>query len=475
MDKWGLCLFKRALVPGSLLILLSSLASAAPLSGATAGPAEPAPTDIFIGIMAMEDGQPVLTRCDLVQTRYRLKDAKGAVAVANFIKDGRTAYGEVIASYTEQNGQPTLEVSAIDGFAPDKNCHLIDAIDALDMGQDAKISADAAFVGHYYLSGVRETGSELLLRPDGTFEWYMSYGALDQSASGRWARQDQSIILTSQAPANDKPLYSFLDVEPWSDAAEAEMLSRENDLKAEAVRAECPFLTDSWVSAPSMATMEEIKETPTALRQKAADALGKAQAMQTQVEALAREVMALTPSLRAERHNQVMEMLTDWMEAREIAREAALKAGLAEPQFKNLTLPAACALPAPAPKTAPAAWAGGIGVRVMDLASRQGARAVEAHLQFADGKAMALTTAGRGLAIMRGPFASGVVKVTLHADYAPGRDASFDVPATRNSIIHFAIDASQLTQPAFSTLHLKIDGKALIPEEFGRGRYERGQ
>jgi hypothetical protein len=46
--------------------------------------------------------------------------------------------------------------------------------------------AAASLPGHYYLQGVMETGSELLLKKDGTFEWMLSYGNTDEQASGEW-------------------------------------------------------------------------------------------------------------------------------------------------------------------------------------------------------------------------------------------------------------------------------------------------
>ena len=52
--------------------------------------------------------------------------------------------------------------------------------------------------GHYYLRGVMETGSELLLRDDGRFQWYLVYGALDLFAEGRWAEKDGTVVLTSE-------------------------------------------------------------------------------------------------------------------------------------------------------------------------------------------------------------------------------------------------------------------------------------
>lgn len=59
-------------------------------------------------------------------------------------------------------------------------------------------TASAQRVGHYYLRGVMETGSELMLGPDGRFQWYLVYGALDLFAEGRWVERDGSVILTAE-------------------------------------------------------------------------------------------------------------------------------------------------------------------------------------------------------------------------------------------------------------------------------------
>jgi hypothetical protein len=442
--------------------------------------------DMFIGTLTMEQGQPVLTRCDVGETRYRLHDAKNSSAVADFSKDPRPAYGEVIAAYTEDEGRPALEVIAIDNLTPGKSCHLRDALDAAERSASTELSpqpntgnskaaapSDTAFVGHYYLSGVRETGSELLLRLDGSFDWFLSYGAVDQTAHGTWAREGKSIVLTTAPQSSDKPLFAFIEVEPWSAKAEDEMLRRERDAKAQDIRATCPFLTDSWVSAPSSSMPDETKPPPAELRQKAADALTNALSDRARVEALARDVMAQPASERAANSEAVMLVLQEWMQARYDAREASFNAGLGELKLDDPVLPAGCALPGPTATSTPAILAGGLGVRVYDLASHQGARGVEVTLGFADGHTKQISTAERGLAIIREPFATGVVKISLNADYAEGRGASFDIPATSKGIIHFSIDASQLTQPAFDSLELRIEGRALIPDQFGRGRYER--
>ena len=56
-------------------------------------------------------------------------------------------------------------------------------------------SQDAS--GHYVLTGVMEVGSELMLNPDGTFEYMLAYGAADYWAKGTWKQDGKAVILHS--------------------------------------------------------------------------------------------------------------------------------------------------------------------------------------------------------------------------------------------------------------------------------------
>lgn len=51
------------------------------------------------------------------------------------------------------------------------------------------------YAGHYYLNGVMEVGSELLLEPSGKFKWYLAVGGLDQYAEGVWWKNQDCIGL----------------------------------------------------------------------------------------------------------------------------------------------------------------------------------------------------------------------------------------------------------------------------------------
>lgn len=63
---------------------------------------------------------------------------------------------------------------------------------------------DAASVaGTYCLAGVREVGSCLRLSADGTFEYFLAYGAYDESSEGTWRLEGGEVVLDS--PAYDRP------------------------------------------------------------------------------------------------------------------------------------------------------------------------------------------------------------------------------------------------------------------------------
>lgn len=62
--------------------------------------------------------------------------------------------------------------------------------------------------GHYYLQGIMETGSELILHPGGRFQWYLVYGALNLFAEGKWYETNGKILLRSEK-TKDVPEPSF--------------------------------------------------------------------------------------------------------------------------------------------------------------------------------------------------------------------------------------------------------------------------
>jgi hypothetical protein len=70
---------------------------------------------------------------------------------------------------------------------------------------------DAKLVGHYYLNGVMEVGSELLLKGDGSFEFYLAYGALDQYGKGCWRVEGNKVLVIPEGRNAPAAAYSIED------------------------------------------------------------------------------------------------------------------------------------------------------------------------------------------------------------------------------------------------------------------------
>ena len=72
-----------------------------------------------------------------------------------------------------------------------------------------KAGAQTTVTGEYYLRGVTEVGSGFLLKPDSTFQFFFSYGALDREGSGTWKLKGKELIFNSRKrPDHDFALIS---------------------------------------------------------------------------------------------------------------------------------------------------------------------------------------------------------------------------------------------------------------------------
>ena len=112
---------------------------------------------------------------------------------------------------------------------------------AQDGTQRAAQAPQASLAGEYHLDGVMETGSGLLLRQDGTFEWYFTYGALDLAARGRWRYEGADVVLDVEeflAPAGHEAMkfeklklradgMDLVPAWPWDGGAERGRYTRE--------------------------------------------------------------------------------------------------------------------------------------------------------------------------------------------------------------------------------------------------------
>lgn len=51
--------------------------------------------------------------------------------------------------------------------------------------------------GEYFMVGVTEMASVIWLKPDGNFEFFFSYGALDRTGTGKWTLEGKNLTLNS--------------------------------------------------------------------------------------------------------------------------------------------------------------------------------------------------------------------------------------------------------------------------------------
>jgi hypothetical protein len=104
---------------------LLALAMAGPIAGTAQA------QDIFIGTVGIERGQLVLTRCDLVENRYVLKDGAPEKPVAALAARLATlkapVQAEVIGEYEADGDGNALRVIDIQNVQPGQSCHLLDA------------------------------------------------------------------------------------------------------------------------------------------------------------------------------------------------------------------------------------------------------------------------------------------------------------------------------------------------------------
>jgi hypothetical protein len=73
----------------------------------------------------------------------------------------------------------------------------------------AALAQSPNVAGHYYLQNFREVGSEMMLKPDGSFEFMLAYGAADYWAKGTWRVRDGAVYLNS-TPGEEKPPFKLL-------------------------------------------------------------------------------------------------------------------------------------------------------------------------------------------------------------------------------------------------------------------------
>lgn len=110
-----------------LILALAALATTASAAPALA-------QDLYIGTVDIQKDQVILTRCDLANNRYVLRDRPSETPVAQLRARLKTlkapVYVEVIGEYVEVQGEDGngLDVIGLENVTAGKSCHLVDAL-----------------------------------------------------------------------------------------------------------------------------------------------------------------------------------------------------------------------------------------------------------------------------------------------------------------------------------------------------------
>lgn len=332
-------------------------------------------------------------------------------------------------------------------------------------------SPDTALVGHYYLAGVMETGSELRLQPDGRFDWYISYGAVDQVASGRWGRDDDVVTLLADLPAEGAPLFLADERFDWNEDIERRLRDAQHRRAVDAILARCPWSVDA-VASPMLAPTD----IPTLPAQQAADAAAARSAAETARDA-ATGAMARAVTDRADEAEQAAAKaaMADWYVAQYQMELAYQEASLPVPNIGEPVVPDVCRIPEPEPYAAipQAQWQRGIAVLVGDPARELRLSRVAVTFIYTDGHRETDETNRGGWAFAPLRKDAAVEQLILTLAEPVSRSETLTIAPLNMGAQAVLVDTQQIIAPAFSRLTLEVRGDDLFLEGMPRGRYSR--
>ena len=350
----------------------------------------------------------------------------------------------------------------------------------------ARSAADVT--GHYYLHGVREVGSELLLRPDGRYEWFLSYGASDTTSEGTWRLDGKQVKLT----ADIRPKKIALKLESmaaWNTSADEAL--RRQLMAAAQVQAllRCPFLGDN-VSADSttpppfaMSTTERAAMMAQA-KVDAAALLAKADAKRTALDQAIVIFLQQTQGTRGWQaaSDQVATALSEFDDARRSAIDQYEGAEISN-RPKSLDYfvpPSRCGVPDSDAFTTGAELHA--AVQLGDPVTGIRLKGTTATFFFLDGTKTDNVAIIDGFAFVPVTATNPITAVEVQAEGARFEELGFNLGGTRFAvrvaspmIMPISFNADALMPRMFDTLTLTLSDGALTADMFKPGRYERDQ
>lgn len=349
----------------------------------------------------------------------------------------------------------------------------------LTVAAAAQAHADDNLAGHYYLNGVREVGSELLLKPDGRFQWYLSYGAVDQQAEGTWIRDEGQVRLQADLPREGKGWAFLKGSRDWDEAVEYSWRRQVHQAALAEIETRCPFLHAAPAAAapPALVANDGVDEAT--LRRAVVAQEARLAAFVRRAEAAAAKAMAADAPARAAAMEGAAQAMADYWREQYALKDLYWVLPGPKPAYAKLALPAECTPPdEPARESDPVDWRPRTTVFVHD--EEQGAyfNGIPVTLVHADGREEVLVTRAGGYAFAT---VAGAPPIAIRLGDARSAAAGtpvlrMEVPQDARPVLQVELEAQTLTGPAFEQMLLRVEADQLIPtwpDGREQGRYSR--
>lgn len=338
--------------------------------------------------------------------------------------------------------------------------------------------AEDDLAGHYYFGGVREVGSELRLMPNGRFQWYLSYGAMDQQAEGAWTREGRQVVLQADPPREGEGWARLKDSRDWDEAAEYSWRRQLHQAALADIDARCPFLRAEPAPVASLVAATADEPDDEALRRAIAAQEARLSTFVRQAEEAAAVATTADASARTVAMERATQAMADYWREQYALKDLYWNLPGPKPAYATLTLPAECTPPAePVRGSDPAGWQPRTAVFVHD--DDQGAyfNGIPVTLVYADGHEETGTTQAGGYAFARAAARPVAIRLgDARAVEAGTLMLRLDVPQDARAVLQVELEPQVLAGPAFERMQLRVDGGGLIPtwpDGREQGRYSR--
>ncbi len=331
--------------------------------------------------------------------------------------------------------------------------------------------------GHYYLDGVREVGSELLLLPSGRYQWMLAYGAIDYNSEGNWSQKGDRVVLVADALKETKTLFSFDKISPviqWDVRAEQLLQDDQFRIEEQRVFARCPFLnTGEYASLPGL--VNDLQ--PTELKANVRKAQAELLIAKANFEKMAEQAMKQVVSEPLGVDNPLVLKHAELSMAKAVAamgrfqsawsavKESHWAAGLPVMAKPDLKLPEECIITEkPAVDHAKSSsFGGGYAVKVGDVDAGLSFSGIQVEFAFSDGHVEKRVTGRSGLAVVALRPSAALQKIILKtADGSSAAEALTAPPGdVTGNIYMINFNSQAFNKPFFTRMELQIDDKKL--------------